>query len=72
MVKSMPLTAVGISMFRQKMNLHQRKLNIKSFNILEIILSFNNREVGLWQLQVSITAVTHRIMLQIIEYCKSR
>ncbi len=29
------------------------------------ILSFNNREVGLWQLQVSITAVAHRIMLQI-------
>ena len=25
MVKSMLLTAVGISMFRQKMNLHQRK-----------------------------------------------
>ena len=37
----------------------------KSFNIIEIILSFNNREVGLWQLQVSITAVAHRIMLQI-------
>ena len=34
--------------------------------IIEIILSFNNREVGLWQLQVSITAVAHRIMLQII------
>ena len=33
--------------------------------MIEIILSFNNREVGLWQLQVSITAVTHRIMLQI-------
>ena len=33
--------------------------------IIEIILSFNNREVGLWQLQVSITAVAHRIMLQI-------
>lgn len=32
---------------------------------IEIILSFNNREIGLWQLQVSITAVTHRIMLQI-------
>ena len=29
MVKSMLLTAVGISMFRQKMNLHQRKLNIQ-------------------------------------------
>lgn len=27
--KSMLLTAVGISMFRQKMNLHQRKLNIQ-------------------------------------------
>lgn len=33
--------------------------------IIEIILSFNNREVGLWQLQVSITVVAHRIMLQI-------
>ena len=32
--------------------------------IIEIILSFNNREVGLWQLQVSITAVAHRIMHQ--------
>ena len=32
---------------------------------LEIILSFNNREAGVWQLQVSITVVTHRIMLQI-------
>ena len=31
------------------------------------ILSFNNREVGLWQLQVSITAVAHRIMLQITQ-----
>ena len=29
MVNSMPLTAVGISMFLQKMNLHQRKLNIQ-------------------------------------------
>ena len=29
------------------------------------ILSFNNREVGLWQLQVSITVVAHRIMLRI-------
>ena len=28
-------------------------------------LKENNREVGLWQLQVSITAVTHRIMHQV-------
>lgn len=36
------------------------------------ILSFNNREVGLWQLQVSITAVAHRIMLQITKRPCSR